>query len=167
MKTKILSLFMLMSIVLLSGCKRECGDVIWDINPVVYSISIVDANGNDLLNPATAGALDYSKLKAVYKNKDYSCQKQEAITSTKAYLPQFYGLQLRQDKGTFMLDFGELDGAASYKNETIRLDYGDGSSDEISFNRDFKWNKQNEPVISQKWFVNGEEVDDYLIRIVK
>lgn len=167
MKTKILFLFMLMSIVFFSGCKEDGGDAVWDIYPVVYSISIVDTNGNDLLNPATPGALDYSKIKAVYKNKDYSCQKQEAITSTKAYLPQFYGLQLRQDKGRFMLDFGELEGAESYKNETIRLDYGDGSSDEISFNRSFKWNKQNEPVISQKWFLNGREVDDYPIRIVK
>ncbi|MGL4333105.1 MAG: hypothetical protein ACRCZQ_11060 [Bacteroidales bacterium] len=167
MRTKFLSLFLFMSIVLFSGCKEDEGDVVWDVYPVVYCMSVTDADGNDLLNPATPDALDYTKIKAVYKNKDYSCQIPEGMASTKAYLPQFYGLQLRQEKGKFILYFGELEGAESYRNETIILDYGDGSSDEISFNRDFKWNKGKEPLISQKWFLNGKEVSDNVIQILR
>ena len=59
MKTKLLYVISMFTLILFSGCDNDNEDVlIWDICPVVYTIQIMDHNGNDLLNPATPNSLD-------------------------------------------------------------------------------------------------------------
>lgn len=157
-------LFLVFSFILLSGCNK---DVIWDIYPVVISVSVVDAQGNDLLNPQTPGCLDAGKIKAIYKGQEYKCKDPYKI-KTKAYMPRFYGLELCKYSYSqvYLLNFGEFDGAQDYKNEVVFLVWEDGSSDKICFSRDYKM-KRKGPKVKEKWFLNDTPVSSEVIRIVK
>lgn len=140
---------------------------IWDISPVTVTVTVTDAQGHDLLNPQNSGALKVSKIKALYKKKEYACN--EKLAASKAILPRFYGLLSEKNDalGTCLLRFGELEGAQSYTNESVTIIWPDGSSDEISFNRDFRWKTNGDPEIKEKWFLNGSEVSGTLIKIIK
>lgn len=169
MKTKLLYVISMFTLILFSGCDNDNGDDrIWDIYPVVYTVQIMDHNGNDLLNPATPNSLDYTTIKAIYKDNDYPC-KEEDYGTTKAYMPRFYGLirSKSQKEGPYLLKFGELEGSKSYKDEAITLVYEDGSSDVISFNRDFRWDKKGNPDVKEQWFLNGKQVERGTITITK
>lgn len=142
--------------------------MVWDIYPVVVSVSVVDAQGNDLLDPQTPDAFDVSEINAIYKEKIYECNKDATGLRSKAYMPYFYGLQsYRNDYyGLYILSFGEFNGAESYTNESVTIVWPDGSSDKISFNRDFKWGKI-EPEVKQEWFLNNSKVSGGIIKIIK
>ncbi|MFQ9504826.1 MAG: hypothetical protein ACLR1G_13765 [Alistipes indistinctus] len=79
--------------------------------------------------------------------------------TSKAVLPRFYGLKTEKSAlGTCLLRFGELNGAQSYTNESVTIIWPDGSSDQISFNRDFWWKPNGDPEVKETWFLNGSEV---------
>ena len=74
---RIAFLLLAIHVTMLSGCKKDGGTnggttKIWDINPVTVSVTATDAQGNDLLNPQTPGALEVGKIKALYKGEEYT-----------------------------------------------------------------------------------------------
>ena len=105
----------------------------------------------------------------MYRGVEYKCSKDPYIVSTKAYMPFFHGLQLSKyyQSNTFVLKFGELDGAKSYSNEELTILWGDGTSDKIKFNRKFRWRFNGDPDSSEEWFLNGTKVSGKTIKIVK
>ena len=168
---RIAFLLLAIHVTMLSGCKKDGGTnggttKIWDINPVTVSVTATDAQGNDLLNPQTPGALEVGKIKALYKGEEYACD--EKLAASKAVLPRFYGLKTEKSAlGICLLRFGELEGAQSYTNESVTIIWPDGSSDQISFNRVFRWKANGDPEIKEKWFLNGSEVSGKLVKIIK
>ena len=164
---RIAFLLLAIHVTMLSGCKKDDGTTkIWDINPVTVSVTATDTQGNDLLNPQTPGALEVGKIKALYKGEEYACD--EKLAASKAVLPCFYGLKTEKSAlGICLLRFGELEGAQSYTNESVTIIWPDGSSDQISFNRDFRWKANGDPEIKEKWFLNGSEVSGKLVKIIK
>ena len=142
---------------------------IWDIAPVVFSVQVLDAGGVDLLNKDNPNSIDTSGIKALYRGVEYKCRNDEYALSTKAYAPQFHGLQLSKNirTGVYILRFGELDGAKSYSNEELTIYWGDGSSDKIKFNRKFKWRFNGDPDSSEEWFLNDKKVSEGAIKIVR
>ncbi len=169
MKTKYL-LIGIMALVLLSCDKKIINDhKIWDIYPVVVRVQVVNANGIDLLNPDNNNSIAASGIKAVYNGKEYECNKNVSVVNTKAYMPHFYGLQMNKNTndGTYILLFGEFNGAKSYSNEEVTIFWGDGSSDKIKFSRQFRWRLNGDPEVSQEWLLNGNKVSSSIIKIVK
>ncbi len=145
------------------------GGKIWDIAPVVYRLKVVNALGNDILDPSKDISIDYKAIEAVYNGEAYKIKTEP---QTRDYLPHFNGLELiyYTHLGHYTLTFGELEGAESYDNEELRINWGDGTSDVVSFDRDFKWGKKGDPEVSHKWFLNGKAVEpEYggVIKIVK
>ena len=118
---RIAFLLLAIHVTMLSGCKKDDGTTkIWDINPVTVSVTATDAQGNDLLNPQTPGALEVGKIKALYKGEEYTCD--EKLAASKAVLPRFYGLKTEKSAlGICLLRFGELEGAQSYTNGNDHL----------------------------------------------
>ncbi|MDX9782844.1 MAG: hypothetical protein RBT35_07700 [Bacteroidales bacterium] len=153
----------------LSSCDIFPDGKIWDIAPVEYIVEVTNAQGVDLLNQDNQNAIDTSLIKAVYRGVEYKCSKDPYIVSTKAYMPFFHGLQLSKyyQSNTFVLKFGELDGAKSYTNEELTILWGDGTSDKIKFNRKFRWRFNGDPDSSEEWFLNGTKVSGKTIKIVK
>ncbi len=168
MKTKYL-LLVVMALGLLSCESIFPTGKIWDIAPVVFSVQVLDAGGVDLLNKDNPKSIDTSGIKALYRGVEYKCSNDLYALSTKAYAPQFYGLQLSRDvcTGVYILRFGELDGAKSYSNEELTIYWGDGSSDKIKFNRKFKWRFNGDPHSSEEWFLNDKKVLEGAIKIVR
>ena len=168
MRTKYL-LLGIMALGLLSCDKIINNHKIWDISPVVVRVQVTDANGVDLLNPDNQNSFEASGIKAIYKGKEYECNKDVSEVKTKAYMPYFYGLQISKDfnNGAYILNFGELDGARSYFNEELTILWGNGSSDKIKFNRKFRWKLNGDPEISEEWFMNDNKVSGSIIKIVK
>ncbi len=168
MRVKYLLLGM-MALGLLSCDKINNGGKIWDISPVVVTLQVVDSKGVDILNPENINSIPVSGVKAFYKGVEYECNKEMPAVSTKAYLPQFYGLRICKNSyyGTYSLQFGELEGAKSYSNEEITISWGNGTTDKIKFNRKFRWKLNGDPEVHQEWFLNGNKVPNNYISIVK
>ena len=61
------------------------------------------------------------------------------------------------EDGRYALCFGELDGADTYKDATLTLQWGDGTTDVITFSSKLKW-KGHDPVINRSFKLNGTEV---------
>lgn len=167
MKTRFL-LFAVLAIGL-SSCDIIPDGKIWDIAPVVYIVEVTNARGVDLLNQDNQNAIDTSLIKAVYRGVEYKCTKDPYTVSTKAIMPRFHGLQLSKyyQSNTFVLRFGELEGATSYSNEELTLLWGDGTSDKIKFNRKFRWKINGDPDISEEWFLNGTKVSGRVVKIIR
>lgn len=157
----------IMALGLLSCDKND--DIVWDINPVVVTLNVVDAKGVDILNPENSNSIPLSGVKAFYNGVEYECSTELMAVSTKAYLPHFYGLRAMKNtyNGSYYLQFGELEGAKSYLNEEVTISWGDGTSDKIKFNRKFRWKSNGDPEAHQEWFLNGTKVPNSSIRIVK
>jgi len=167
MKAKSL-LFGILALTLLS-CDKSINDrVIWDIFPVVVTLQVTNANGIDLLNPDNQNSYAADSIKAVYSGKEYKCNKVISFANTKAYLAQFYGLRMIKNQfGTYILCFGEFDGAKSYSNEEVTVFWGDGTSDKVKFSRKFRMNSSGDPEISEDWYLNGVKVPNKAIKIIK
>lgn len=153
----------------LSSCDLLPDGEIWDINPVVFTVEVTNLQGADLLNQDNQNSIDTSKIKALYKGEEYKCGKDPYIAMTKAYLPHFYGLRLSKNRqnNAYILQFGELDGAKSYTNEELTIQWGDGTSDKIKFNRKFRWKFNGDPEISEEWFLNDTKLSGKYVKIVK
>ena len=140
------------------ACEKEDSksDRIWDFNPIVFYFTLIGENGEDLLDPTTPGSYAGMKINATYQNETYVKD-----VSSKAYLAIMYGLRsIQLRNGQYALTFGELDGADTYKNETIILDWGDGTQDVVTFSSELKW-KKHEPVFNRSYKLNGVEVEEF------
>jgi len=161
-------IFGILALSLLS-CDKIINDrMIWDINPVVVTLQVTNANGIDLLNPDNQNSFAAGNIKAVYNGKEYECNKGISNVNTKAILARFYGLKIDKNyTGTYNLFFGEFDGAKSYTNEEVTILWGDGTSDKIKFSRKFGWTILGDPDISEDWYLNGTKISDRIIKIIK
>ncbi len=132
----------------------SCNDTIWDIAPVEYHVQVLDAEGRDLLNPETPGAIDHQAVEVIYDGKSYTLQE----TSTQEYLPYFYGLAIGYyyPADGYRLIFGELEGAKSYDNQQLLIRWGDGTEDVVSFTRKYRTKCNGSPKIDETWYLNGE-----------
>lgn len=167
MKTRLLSfVFAVTAIFTFVSCDKE---MIYDVYPVVMKVTVVNNGGVDLLNPENDGAFDETQIKVLYKDEEYECGEDMSELRTKAYMPHFYGLRNLYNvySQVYELEFGEFDGAESYSGEEITILWGDGTSDNIKFNRTFKWKNNGKPKVKHEWFLNGKKVSDETIDVIK
>lgn len=150
-----------------TACGEEDGpnpNKVYDFAPIVVHFTLTGENGEDLLDPATPGTYAGMPLTVTYRGNTY---KKDVFTGwnrpyTRAYLADMNGIYTtgmkyvdRSDR--YALAFGELDGADTYEDETITLNWGDGTTDVVTFSLKLKW-KKDEPVIKRSFKLNGEEV---------
>ena len=145
----------------LTACEEEDGGMIYDFAPIEIHFTLTGENGEDLLDPATPGTYADLPVKATFRGKTYEKDVFDKLLppQSRAYLAILYGIyttRLMKD-GRYALAFGELDGSDTYENETIILEWGDGSVDEIKFSSRIKW-KNGKPKGIRTFKLNGEEV---------
>ena len=150
---------------LLAGCSS---DEIWDVSPLVFHITVVNAQGEDLLNPETPGNITTDGIKAVYLGETYEYGVNASkIAATRYYMPRLYGLMpFITNNGTTEMTFGELDGAKDYSKEEITIVWNDKTQDIITFSHTCKW-KKGKPQLSTSVALNGTDAPAGVIRIVK
>ena len=126
---------MILSVCIYTACDSENGgrDIIWDITPVEFNIFITDSEGHDLLDSTYQGNL-IKDIPVSYQGEEYPpitdqeyYEKTYGNTGTRAYMPIFYGLLLRQYwshktlNGDFEMIFGEFDGTENIDHREIIL----------------------------------------------
>ena len=174
MKRLIGFIITLFTVSLFAACDSEGGgDVIWDIAPVELSIFITDDEGNDLLDSTFQDNL-IKDITVSYQDDIYSVmtereyyEKQYGNNQTRAYMPQFYGLILRQywshktfTNGNFELVFGEFNGEENIDKREITLNLPDGRQAILSYKNSFKWKSNGDPNKSTVFYLNGQELKD-------
>lgn len=124
---KLFLVLLLATTLTLGGC--AIGKMV-DWYPVDLIIYVQDSEGSDLLNPHNKDFIA-TKVEAEWLGKTYTYNHQ--VDATKAYMPNFYGLELRvDDRGKYRLCFGEL-GGDSERDDDLTLRWSDGTTDVIHY----------------------------------
>lgn len=170
----------ILSLSILTACSNDDGpedDVIYDFNPVGLFIHIQDADGNNLLDPATKGNWFGQEFEADYDGKIYPAKWDLPwwlYPETRMYLPRFYGLTIMADYGfddddnlkfdmkDAFLYFGEFQGD---KDHDISIDFqvpGSNHVYNIRMIHKFWW-KKHEPQYDTKYYIDGTQTDKLTI----
>ena len=160
----------LLTVYLFVGCDS---DVIWDIAPVEFGIFISDSEGNDLLDSTFQDNL-IKDITVSYQGEIYPVmtefeyyEKLNANNQTRAYMPTFYGLILRQSwnsktfsSSDFMLVFGEFDGEEDIDRREITLNLPNGCQTRLAYKNNFKWKSNGNPKASTVFYLDDKELND-------
>lgn len=170
MKKKSIFLGLPLALFALTACEDEPEEfLIWDFTCYSMEMEVSDEAGNDLLDPANADNILGDSIRVLYNGEIYSLD--TASITTRFNMPQPLALRYYQDYDThkYRLAFGEFTPEDDFKNESFTLDWGDGTTDEISFDCYITW-KDQDPTVHKKLFLNGEEIGmdfTYLLKFVK
>ena len=163
-----------LAVCLFAACDSEGGsDVIWDVSPVEFNIFIADSDGQDLLDSTRQNNL-IKDITVSYQGETYPVlterefnEKQYGSAQTRAYMPLFYGLILRQSwshktftHGDFMLVFGEFDGRENINKREVTLHFPNGHQAVLSYSNSFEWKSNGEPKKSTVFYLDGKELKD-------
>lgn len=145
-----------------TACEKDgpAEGTIWDFSPINFYFTLTGENGEDLLNPATPGSYAGLNITATYEDKTYEKDVFEGrrIPYSRAYFAHLFGIYTTKlEDGRYALCFGELDGADTYKDATLTLQWGDGTTDVVTFSSKLKWKGHN-PKINRSFKLNGKEV---------
>lgn len=141
-------------------------DVIWDVSPVEVNIYVQDSQGNDLLSSSFEGNILKDSIYVEYGGIKFPIGvDMSEETMTRAYLAVLTGLKLRKYGNENYLSFGEFDGTKDW-NDVCSIHWGDGTSDNIRFVRDFKWALDGSPKVKESaFYLNNEKVKGKIIII--
>ena len=134
--------------------------ILWDIAPLVFNIYLLDDKGRDLLNTTVDGHVDLDSVKAIFKGKEYYVNEDPNSKESRVYQPKFTGLTRpwydQNNTTPRPLYFGELDGAETFENETLIMDWGKLGRDTITFTSKTEW-KNDQPYFTRSYLLNGKE----------
>ena len=155
---------MMLALCLYAACGNN-EDIIWDVYPINLEIFITDSEGHDLLDSTFQDNL-IKELTVSYQDETYPvATEREYYKNTRAYMPHFYGLILRQNWNAprnFGLAFGEFSGEESIDKREITLNLPDGRQAILAYKNSFKWKSNGEPKKNTVFYLDGQELkDDY------
>jgi len=124
---------LLFSLLLFVACDKN-EDIIYDYAPVAFTVKVVDGNGNTRLNSEKF----LSSLSFDYNGENYTIENMGGNVSTRAYLARFsapYVLSAQLSDGTTRTSIyiGEWAGDAKWNNETVTINWPDGTHSNLSF----------------------------------
>lgn len=165
-------IIMILAVCLCMACDNG-GDVIWDIAPVEFNIFISDSEGHDLLDSTYQGNL-IKDIHVSYEGEDYPLlteqeyyKKTYGKAGTRAYMPHFYGLLLRQywshktfTNGDFEMIFGEFDGEEDIDKREIILNLPNNQQIHLAYKNSFRWKSNGDPEKNTQFYLNGQELED-------
>lgn len=174
-KFNVISL-VLLAVALLSSCKND--DVIYDIAPVQYEITLIDEDGNNLLDENLPDNLIGADIYVIFNGDRYDTNWEPPYTvqASRYLMPTWYGLQVWQYykwenngcfaiPGQYSLQFGDFFGDEEQHLSIELVIPCRGVSYTIELIHKFKW-KHNKPNSSTYLIYNGEEINGWRIEIV-
>jgi hypothetical protein len=134
-----------------------------EIYPFALEIYVRNSAGKNLLNPSVSGNITNNKISITYQGKTY--QKDSTVTgggnkttSDGSTTYNFFGLQTAVNSaGEKYLAFGEIDASVSVTKETLVIDWGDGTKDEIAYT-----NQVGKNNVTRSLYINGDKVSKLL-----
>ena len=145
-----------------TACEKDgpAPDTTYDFSPINMYFTLTGENGEDLLNPATPGSYAGLNITATYEDKTYEKDvfEDNKVPYGRAYFAQLFGIYTTQlEDGRYALCFGELDGAHTYNDATLTLNWGEGSTDEVTFSSKLK-RSGHDPYFIRSFKLNGTQV---------
>ncbi len=142
-------------------------DYIVDYYPIEFVVSVCDAEGNDLLNSASPNAINLDSIKMLYNGEEYTLN--EEHSSTRAYEAYFYGIKIVYDitNEKYELWIGEFNGDEFFDNIDITIDWGDGRSDILTLYNKILAPYDGDFHIDRRFYLNGEQVENNVLGIVR
>lgn len=164
--------------VLLTCCSDNNDDVIWDIAPVEYEITLVDEYGNNLLDENRTDNLIGTDIYVIFEGEKYEANWEPPYTvnSGRYLMPTFYGFQAWQYykregndwtaiPGQYSLIFGEFFGDQDQNLSIELIIPGQEKTYKIDLIHKFKW-VHNNPESSTYLKYDGKEIDGWRIELV-
>ncbi len=162
---KRLYLLPLVCAVLLAGCKEQ----LWDYPNEEISITVVNAQGKDLLFEENDGDILGNNISIDYNGKNYTRQ-----PYTRAAVPpnppKWKGFRVKTSIYTHTkgaLVFGEFSvDTKGYRGESFTINWGDGTTSEVTFDLYATSNgKKKEPTIHRSIWLDGELQSDQVLAV--
>lgn len=163
-----------LGVCLFTACDIENGgDTIWDIAPLEFQIFITDNDGHDLLDSTFQNNL-LKDITISYEGETYPVKTEREFLEerygnslTRAYMPTFYGLILRQywlpyhqTYESFLLLFGEFNGEENVDKREITLNLPNQQPIRLSYKNSFKWKSDGSPKKSTQFYLDNQELKD-------
>lgn len=127
----------------LTSCEED--EPITDYVPVTFAVYVSDAEGNDLLDPSVENNLTDQGITLTYKGVEYQIDKtdvrdHEMYYATRAYVTRFTGGYIERMVGDkFRLVIGEWMGDSRWDDETVTINWPDGTKNKLSFTLKKGW----------------------------
>lgn len=151
------------------SCNKDSGDdMIWDLNPIMFHIQVLNENGVDMLTPTSPGydKTFVTKSSITLQGRDYKMgQRTDTIVnpSSRAYYENFHGMGLTEYKGQYFVAVGPFMADYTWRHEKIKFNWGDGSTDEIDFSSSVHWTGANgAPNFDRLYLFNGQDSTNVL-----
>lgn len=114
----------------MAGCSNS--DVITDYIPVTIQIKALDADGQDLFDPTRTNNLMEQGITFDYAGKTNRIEVEDTPL-TREYLAVIHPPILGQKEGGYYVTIGEWAGNCRWEDETIVINWPDGTHNTISF----------------------------------
>lgn len=149
---------------LCSGCK-DIVFPIWDFQPEYVSIVVKNSAGENLLDPETEDNILANEITVEYDGMIYQMKEWGAETR---YIPakwegffvsMYFGRDPNREEGIRALTLGQfyVDTEAGYHSEPLTINWGDGTSDKITFDLYTTYNRKGtKSEIHRTIWLNGK-----------
>ena len=146
---KNLLMLLVLPLAMLTSCKDDEDNMIWDFAPWNVVITATDTPGVDLFEETMPG-----ELFATYNGMNYPLTED---SRTRDIMPKWNGLikVFNFAAGLNTVVFGEFTPEDDYKNEPFTLNWQDGTSVEITFDCYITW-EGKKPTVHASAKVNGK-----------
>ena len=176
---------LLLAGLLASGCGEGWGegwgdDRIWDFLNYSVAFSVTDAaTGADLLDPESADHILDQPITVHYGNAEYTLLKysEEERPETRYNMPRPLGLRLTRQllghegpvpvPGPWILTFGEFSPERGYRGEEFTIDWGDGTTTEVTFDCYIVWKGPQKPKVVRRIRFDGAEQESWLLELTR
>jgi len=158
MNEKLITLLIAFAVLAAGTMMQSCGDndepepgMIFDVYPIVFTIAVENAAGDDLL----ADSAFVENLALIYKGKTTPV----TAAGSRAYMPHWSGARLVSGSdGRHTIVVGEFDGDGSYSDEfVLRVDSRDYR---FSFSTKAKY-KKDDIKFTRHYYLDGEAIPPY------
>ena len=136
MRRLLLTLAVVIAAVSLTSCTEEEEDYA----PVTMAVYVSDATGNDLLDSSTENNFTDRGITVTYNGVEYQIDKTDVRdyelykATTRAYMTSFMGGHIERVVGDkFRLVVGEWMGDSKWNDETVTINWPDGTENKLSF----------------------------------
>ncbi|BCS85765.1 MULTISPECIES: hypothetical protein [Prevotella] len=148
-------------LILLSSCSDEINsDIIYDIAPINFNFKIVNKDGNNMLDSKGPGYnpnfIANTSITIQSKTYKLGVDAQTVLTpSTRAYYAPFKGMMIGVDNGETYAVIGPFMGNYNWDNEKVIINWGDNSTDILTFSSFVHYKKSGEPYFDRSYILNN------------
>ena len=148
-------------LILLSSCSDDGNlDEIRDLTPINFNFKIINKEGNNMLDSKGPGYnpdfIANTSITIQSKTYKLNVDAQTSLTpSTRAYYAPFSGMMIKVDNGETYAVIGPFMANYNWDNEKVIINWGDNSTDILTFSSFVHYKKSGEPYFDRSYNLNN------------